>query len=245
MGTGLEQRADREAIHGSALGRFDESPLSNKRRKMHGAMATSDSTWHVSAPEPLLRRFQPSSVPMDGPMNPSIAFQSNREDANHGNIDRTESRVPHAHQFPQRSSISASSTSNGVSARRMPTTNGDTTAEESHGNHGSMNFVRFSEMLLSHCVPHHHHHHHHHHVVQVGSVDSTRVPMSTDAINNAPVLPIMCPPLTAYNYYYRNERDTIVQGMTHADDPLPPLDWNFTEQKKLELLHQHWYVVWI
>jgi hypothetical protein len=39
MGTGLEQRADREAINGSALGRFDESPLSNKRRKMHGAMA--------------------------------------------------------------------------------------------------------------------------------------------------------------------------------------------------------------
>jgi hypothetical protein len=69
--------------------------------------------------------------------------------------------------------------------------------------------------------------------------------VSTDTINNAHVLPVMCPPLTAYNYYYRNERDTIVQGMTHADDPLPPSDWNFTEQKKLELLHQHWYVVWI
>jgi hypothetical protein len=231
--------ADTSASHESVRGHFDDSPLPNKRRKV---METLDPIQDMSAAEPLLHLFQPSSVPMDGPMNPSIAFQSNREDANHGNIDRTESRVPHAQQFPLRSSFSASSTSNGASARRMPTTNGATTAEESNGNHGAMNFVftpRFSEMLPSHCVPHHHH------VVQVGSVDSTRVLMSTDAITKSHVLPVMCPPLTAYNYYYRNERDTIVQGMTHADDPLPPSDWNFTEQKKLELLHQHWYVVWI
>jgi hypothetical protein len=90
---------------------------------------------------------------------------------------------------------------------------------------------RFSEMLPSNCVPNQH-----------CKVDSSRAHLSTGAVN-AQVLPVvMCPPLTAFNYYYRNERDTIVQGMTHADDPLPPSDWNFTEQKKLELLHQHWYV---
>jgi hypothetical protein len=54
-------------------------------------------------------------------------------------------------------------------------------------------------------------------------------------------LAIMCPPLTAYNYFYRHERDTIVQGMTRADDPLPAAVWDFTLEKKAELLRQHWY----
>jgi hypothetical protein len=58
-----------------------------------------------------------------------------------------------------------------------------------------------------------------------------------------PRRPTVCLPLTAYNYFYRHERDTIVQGMTHANDPLPPSVWDFTSEKKAELLHQHWYVI--
>jgi hypothetical protein len=49
-------------------------------------------------------------------------------------------------------------------------------------------------------------------------------------------------PLTAYNYFYRNERDTIVRGMTKAGDPLPPSDMDFTSRKMTELLHYHWTV---
>jgi hypothetical protein len=56
-----------------------------------------------------------------------------------------------------------------------------------------------------------------------------------------PRRPTVCLPLTAYNYFYRHERDTIVQGMAHANDPLPPSVWDFTPEKKAELLHQHWY----
>jgi hypothetical protein len=52
----------------------------------------------------------------------------------------------------------------------------------------------------------------------------------------------MGPPLTAYNYYFRNERDTIVRGMTRADDPVPASDEDYTPAKKAALLHQHWYV---
>jgi hypothetical protein len=52
----------------------------------------------------------------------------------------------------------------------------------------------------------------------------------------------MGPPLTAYNYYFRNERDTIVRGMRHAHDPIPPSDEDYSPAKKAALLHQHWYV---
>jgi hypothetical protein len=163
---GAEQRADIPGSHGCALGHFDESVLSNKRRNLHGAAVALDPIQHVSAPEPLFRL--------------------------------------------QRSSLSARSTNSGAIDRRTPTTNGSTTAEESHRNHEAMNDVftpRFLEMLPSNCVPNQH-----------CKVDSSRAHLSMGAVN-AQVLPIvMCPPLTAYNYYYRNERDTIVQGMTHADD---------------------------
>jgi hypothetical protein len=53
---------------------------------------------------------------------------------------------------------------------------------------------------------------------------------------------LMLAPLSAYNYFYRNERDMIVNGMTSATDPLPPSDFDFTPRKMAELLHQHWYV---
>jgi hypothetical protein len=63
---------------------------------------------------------------------------------------------------------------------------------------------------------------------------------STMAYSHPPQLPVMCQPLTAYNYFYRNERNTIVHGMMHPDDHLPPSDGNFSPEKKAELLHQHW-----
>jgi hypothetical protein len=70
-----------------------------------------------------------------------------------------------------------------------------------------------------------------------GSANGTAVDSSRVSFNGATCrLPVMCPPLTAYNCYYRNERDTIVQGMTHADDPLPPMDWDFTEPKKAQIV---------
>jgi hypothetical protein len=65
-----------------------------------------------------------------------------------------------------------------------------------------------------------------------GSANGTAVDSSRVSFNGATCrLPVMCLPLTAYNCYYRNERDTIVQGMTHAEDPLPPLDWDLPSQK--------------
>jgi hypothetical protein len=52
----------------------------------------------------------------------------------------------------------------------------------------------------------------------------------------------MCVPLTAYNYFYRNERDNIVRNMERAGDPLPKPDHDFSQSKHDELLYQHWYV---
>jgi hypothetical protein len=68
-----------------------------------------------------------------------------------------------------------------------------------------------------------------------------RPPSKQSRVSNASAK--VCLPLTAYNYFYRHERDTIVNGMTHPNDPLPPSVWDFTAAKKAELLHQHWYVV--
>jgi hypothetical protein len=57
-----------------------------------------------------------------------------------------------------------------------------------------------------------------------------------------PKRPMFCKPLTAYNYFYRVERDNIVNGMASADDPLPPVDQDVSLEKQEKLLHQHWYV---
>jgi hypothetical protein len=51
----------------------------------------------------------------------------------------------------------------------------------------------------------------------------------------------MCKPLTAYNYFYRDERDNIVLGTKAAGDPLPSPVNDFSEEKKNALLRQHWY----
>jgi hypothetical protein len=53
---------------------------------------------------------------------------------------------------------------------------------------------------------------------------------------------IMIKPLTAYNYFYRDERDNIVNGMKHKGDPLPPPLDDFGAEKMETLLYQHWYV---
>jgi hypothetical protein len=50
-----------------------------------------------------------------------------------------------------------------------------------------------------------------------------------------------CKPLTAYNYFYRNERDNIVNNMKQPGDPLPPPVSDFTPSKMEQLLHHHWY----
>jgi hypothetical protein len=55
-----------------------------------------------------------------------------------------------------------------------------------------------------------------------------------------PQRPMLCKPLTAYNYFYRVERDSIVNGMTCATDPLPPVDLDVSLKKQEKLLQQHW-----
>lgn len=89
----------------------------------------------------------------------------------------------------------------------------------------------------------------------------TKLPVLTDTLNVQPIsLPEhmvkqpkilavseslskprkMCLPLSAYNYFYRNERDNIVCGMKGPGDSLPPPDHNFSQSKREELLNQHW-----
>jgi hypothetical protein len=53
-------------------------------------------------------------------------------------------------------------------------------------------------------------------------------------------VPKMCLPLTAYNYFYRNERDCIVNAMQRPGDPIAPPIHDFSQSKMEELLHQHW-----
>jgi hypothetical protein len=227
MVASVEQCTDSYAIHDVSLhGRVDTAQWNqsllprNSVRQVYGAMAAPDSILHTP---PFWEddAHRPNAAPLDG-----LATIQHHGGVMHG-----------TEQSPMTSFVAAASSCSESSAAL----HGSSPLMEANVSNEPMHYVftpRFSERLPSHCVPHHHH------VVQGGSVDSSRVHVSTDTINNAHVLPVMCPPLTAYNYYYRNERDTIVQGMTHADDPLPLPDWNFTEQKKLELLHQHWYVVW-
>jgi hypothetical protein len=68
------------------------------------------------------------------------------------------------------------------------------------------------------------------------SVVSLDSPFSTAT----PQRPMLCKPLTAYNYFYRVERDSIVNGMTCATDPLPPVDLDVSLKKQEKLLRQHW-----
>ena len=49
-------------------------------------------------------------------------------------------------------------------------------------------------------------------------------------------------PLTAYNFFYRDERDNIIGGMQFDGDAIPPAICDFSETKLRQLLHQRWYV---
>jgi hypothetical protein len=49
-------------------------------------------------------------------------------------------------------------------------------------------------------------------------------------------------PLTAYNYFYRDERDNIVDGITTELDPFPNPVSDFSQSKLEALLHQRWYM---
>jgi len=58
------------------------------------------------------------------------------------------------------------------------------------------------------------------------------------ARNEEKLLPVI-KPLTAFNYFYRDERNNIVGSGDAAN--LPPPMKDFSESKKQQLLHEHWY----
>jgi hypothetical protein len=49
-------------------------------------------------------------------------------------------------------------------------------------------------------------------------------------------------PLSAYNYFYRDERGNIIGQMSGENDPIPPPTCDFSTPKLKYLLYQHWYV---
>jgi hypothetical protein len=52
---------------------------------------------------------------------------------------------------------------------------------------------------------------------------------------------LLLKPLSAYNYFFRDERDNILNNFTNDIDPLPPPVCDFTQTKMHALLYQHWY----
>lgn len=51
----------------------------------------------------------------------------------------------------------------------------------------------------------------------------------------------ICKPLSCYNYFYRDERDNIVNGIGNPGDPLPEPVHDFSDAKRSLLLKHHWY----
>jgi hypothetical protein len=76
----------------------------------------------------------------------------------------------------------------------------------------------------------------------VSATSASEVLCSSPSAAMAPQRPVLCKPLTAYNYFYRVERDNIVNGMACATDPLPPVNLDISLEKQEKLLQQHWYV---
>ncbi len=52
---------------------------------------------------------------------------------------------------------------------------------------------------------------------------------------------LLLPPLTSYNYFFRDERDNIVSQIFNDTDPLPPPLSEVSVSKLQDLLSQHWY----
>jgi hypothetical protein len=46
--------------------------------------------------------------------------------------------------------------------------------------------------------------------------------------------------MSAYNYFYRDERLNILNGMKAAGDPLPEPVSDFSHSKLKRLLHERW-----
>jgi hypothetical protein len=67
---------------------------------------------------------------------------------------------------------------------------------------------------------------------------------SHQSMGYAPPLPPheLLKPLTAYHYFYRVERDNIVQGMTSNDSYISDPVHDFSEKKLRELLERRWYM---
>jgi hypothetical protein len=53
---------------------------------------------------------------------------------------------------------------------------------------------------------------------------------------------LLLKPLSPYNFYYRDERDNIIQNMQHPEDPLPPPISDQNQEKLESLLFQRWFV---
>lgn len=52
---------------------------------------------------------------------------------------------------------------------------------------------------------------------------------------------VLCKPLTAYNYFYRDEKDNILQHTAHIGAPLPETVSDFGDDKFRILLYHRWY----
>jgi hypothetical protein len=52
---------------------------------------------------------------------------------------------------------------------------------------------------------------------------------------------LLLKPLSPYNYYFRDESDSIVRHLMHNNDSLPPPVSDLTEERMQSLLLQHWY----
>jgi hypothetical protein len=77
-------------------------------------------------------------------------------------------------------------------------------------------------------------------LASMNDASTSGVSFNSPSAMTMPKRPMHCKPLTAYNYFYRVERDSIVNGMTRATDPLPPVDHDVSLKKQEKLLQQHW-----
>jgi hypothetical protein len=48
-------------------------------------------------------------------------------------------------------------------------------------------------------------------------------------------------PLIAYNYFFRDEKENLINGVYGADGSLPPPSEDWSETRRWNLLHEHWF----